>query len=296
MELLFNRLFLKHNPDCTAEGSYRIKDFIDQPDTTVNGEKWISLVHTQEYINLIQKACKEKRYLAEVQLSNDSYEAACLAVGLAVKASETEGFAIVRPPGHHASRDKTHGLCLFNNIAIASQKLVNEGKRVFILDIDGHHGDGTQNIFYSSNKVLFASIHQINTFPYSGAVIETGTGEGVGYTLNLPLYSGNGDKEFLKKLNKIIPVALGFKPDIIGISVGFDGYYQDDILELNYTDRLYYEAAFQLKRAFRKKKLFAILEGGYHRNIRCLADSFIEGINNGSKPPPLVISEDISFG
>ncbi|MEN8225443.1 MAG: histone deacetylase [Bacteroidota bacterium] len=296
MEFLFNKLFLKHNPDCTGEGAYRINDFTDIPDTTVNGEEWISLVHPQEYTDLIRNACEQNKYLVEVHLSRDSYEAACLAVGLSVKASETGDFAIVRPPGHHASKDKAHGLCLFNNMAIATQKLVNEGKRVFILDIDGHHGDGTQNIFYDTNKVLFVSIHQENTFPYTGSVIETGEGEGVGYTLNMPLFPGNGDKEFLDKLNKIIPAAINFKPDVIGVSVGFDGYCHDDILELNYSDRLYYEAAFQLKKAFRKTKVFAVLEGGYHGEIRRLANSFIEGIHNGSKPPPRLLNEDISFG
>jgi acetoin utilization deacetylase AcuC-like enzyme len=296
MEFLFNKLFLKHNPDCPGEGAYRIKDFSDLPDTTVDGEKWISLVHSQEYIEMIKTACYHNEYLAEVRLSEISFRAACLAVGLSVRASETGSFAVVRPPGHHASRDKTHGLCLFNNMAIAAQKLVNEGKRVFILDIDGHHGDGTQNIFYSSNKVLFASIHQTNAFPFTGSAIEVGEGEGKGYTLNMPLYPGNGDKDFLDRLNKIIPVAIDFKPDVIGVSVGFDGHSIDDILELNYSDRLYYEAAFQLKKAFRRTRVFAVLEGGYHDRIRPLAASFVEGIKNGRKPPPKLITEDMSFG
>ena len=296
MEFLFNKLFLEHNPDCPGEGAYRIEDFSDLTDTTVDGEKWFSLVHSEEYIDMIKTACYSNKYLVEVKLSEISYRAACLAAGLSVRASETGDFAIVRPPGHHASREKTHGLCLFNNMAIAAQKLVMEGKRVFILDIDGHHGDGTQNIFYRSNKVLFASIHQANAFPYTGSAIESGEGEGLGFTLNMPVYPGNGDKEFLERLNKIIPVSIDFKPDVIGVSVGFDGYAQDNTLELKYSDRLFYEAAFQLKKAFRKTRVFAILEGGYHNNIRMLAESFIEGIKNGKKPPPMLINEDISFG
>jgi acetoin utilization deacetylase AcuC-like enzyme len=296
MDFLFNSLFLEHNPDCSGEGAYRVKNFSDIADTVVDGEKWLSLVHSQEYIEMIRIACYENKHLAEVKLSAESYRAACMAAGLSVRASETGAFAIVRPPGHHASREKTHGLCLFNNMAIAAQKLVNEGKKVFILDIDGHHGDGTQNIFYDSNKVLFASIHQTNAFPYSGSVIETGEGPGEGYTINMPLYPGNSDKEFLERLHKIIAVAIDYRPDVIGVSIGFDGYSHDDILELNYSDRLFYEAAFQLKKAFRNTMVYAVLEGGYLNNIRTLAESFTEGIKNGKKPPPNLINEDISFG
>lgn len=296
MEFLFNKVFLEHNPDCPGEGAYRINEFKDLPDTTLDGEQWLELVHSKEYIDMIRKACLENKYLVEVKLSKESYRAACLAVGLSVLASETNAFAIVRPPGHHASRDKTHGLCLFNNMAIAAQKMVNEGKRVFILDIDGHHGDGTQNIFYHTDRVLYASIHQDNAFPYTGSVLETGEGAGLGYTLNMVLYPGNGDREFLEKLNKVIAVAIDYKPDVIGVSVGFDGFVRDDILELKYSDRLFYEAAFQLKKAFRSTPVFAVLEGGYHGEIRRLAESFTEGIVNGSKPPPMLLNDDISFG
>jgi len=296
MRFLFNKQFLKHNPDCPGEGAYRIKDFSDLPDTTINGEKWITLVHSQEYVDLIKQSCKEARYVAEVHLSEESYKAACLAVGLVVKASEIGAFAIVRPPGHHAAREKTHGLCLFNNIAIAVQKLVNDGKRVFILDIDGHHGDGTQGIFYDTNKVFFTSIHQEHVFPFTGSALETGSGEGKGFTLNLPLYAGCGDKEFLEKLKITIQAAREFDPDVIGISVGFDGYEKDDILELNYSDNLYYEIAYQLKKSFRKKRVFAVLEGGYHNEIRRLAELFVEGITKGGRPPKVKYNEDMAIG
>lgn len=296
MKFLFNKQFLKHNPGSPGEGPYRIKDFSDLPDTTIDGEKWITLVHSKEYVDLIRQSCEENRYVAEVHLSNDSFKAACLAVGLTVKASQIGAFAIVRPPGHHAAREKTHGLCLFNNMAIAAQKLVNEGKRVFILDIDGHHGDGTQEIFYDSNKVFFTSVHQEQVFPFTGSILETGIGEGTGYTLNLPLYAGCGDKEFLEKLKIAIQAAREYDPDVIGVSVGFDGYEKDDILELNYSDNLYYEIAYQLKKAFRHKRVFAVLEGGYHLEIRRLAELFIEGIMNGGKPPKVKYNEDMAIG
>ncbi len=296
MKILFNKKFLLHNADCQAEGAYRIKDFVDIEDTNVNGEHWIKLVHPEDYRYRIKQACFAGEFLAEVQLSNISYEDACLAVGLTVKASENGDFAIVRPPGHHAGKETATGLCLFNNIAIAAQKLVNEGKRVFILDIDAHHGNGTQDIFYDSKEVLFCSIHQESVYPHTGFVIETGKGKGHGFNYNFPMEAGMGDKEFLDKVDKAIQVAKQFNPDVIAVSAGFDGYEHDMLMGLKYTKHAYYECAYKLKKAFRKTPVFAVLEGGYHNEIRDLVDTFIEGIENGSKPPRLKFNEDMAIG
>jgi acetoin utilization deacetylase AcuC-like enzyme len=156
MEVLFNKKFLLHNADSYAEGGYRIEDFaLNLDDTDLNGEPYITLVHSDSHLEMVSDACLNNLVLAEVSLSPESYKAACSAVGLAVMASERGDFAAIRPPGHHAKSGQAAGFCLFNNIAIATQKLVNEGKKVFILDIDGHHGDGTQQIFYESDQVLF---------------------------------------------------------------------------------------------------------------------------------------------
>ena len=296
MKILFHKKFLEHNIDSEAEGAYRINDFQDIEDTTIDGEKWISLVHPEVYQNAIKAACDNHEVVAEVGLTPESYEAACLAVGLAVKASETGDFAVIRPPGHHASFERAAGFCFFNNIAIATQKLVNEGKKVFILDIDGHHGDGTQSIFYASDQVLFCSIHQEYTYPYSGSVIETGSGKGQGFTYNFPLMAGKGDKEFLDRIDKIIVEAGKFDPDVIGVSVGFDGYVKDNLLQLNYSKQAYYECAYRLKKNFRKIPVFAVLEGGYHLDIRELVDVFVEGINKGGKPPRVKYNEDMAIG
>jgi len=296
MKILFNKLFFEHNTKSEAEGSYRINEFRDIEDTYAEGEKWLSLVHPVEYIEKIKKACFNNEVLAEVELTPKSWEAACLSVGLAVKATENGDFAAVRPPGHHAGFERPAGFCLFNNIAIASQKLVNEGKKVFILDIDGHHGDGTQAIFYESNKVFYCSMHQEYAYPFTGFPTETGAGKGAGHTLNFPLMSGRGDKDLLDRIDKAIISAREFQPDIIGVSVGFDGYEKDRLLQLKYTLRGYYESAFRLKKNFRKIPVFAVLEGGYHYDIRQLTDAFIEGINNGNKPPRMKYNEDMAIG
>jgi acetoin utilization deacetylase AcuC-like enzyme len=296
MKILFNKQFLAHNVISEAEGAYRIEEFQDVPDTTVNGEHWIQLVHPKEYQEAIKHACYNDQVVAEVQLTPTTYEAACLAVGLTVQAAQDGDFAVVRPPGHHAANQRAAGFCLFNNIAIATQKLVEEGKRVFLLDIDGHHGDGTQSIFYGTDKVLFCSIHQEYAYPFSGFVTETGEGVGQGFTLNFPLMSGKGDKDFLDRVNKAIVKAREFNPDVIGVSAGFDGYEKDRLLQLNYSRKAYYECAYQLKKNFRKVPVFAVLEGGYHHDIRQLVDAFVEGVNKGGRPPKVRYNEDMAIG
>ena len=212
MDILFNKKFLDHNPGSFAEGPYRIEAFPGRySDTECNGEEYITLVHPAGYRDLIRDACLKLQVMAEVYLSPGTYEAAITAVGLSVMAADRGDFAIVRPPGHHAKTERADGFCLFNNLAIATRKLTEEGKKVFILDFDGHHGDGTQWIFYRTNKVLYCSIHQQNAYPWTGTKDETGEGEGKGYTMNFPLPAGSGDDRFLEavegKANNSYPSA-----------------------------------------------------------------------------------------
>jgi len=239
MNILFNSKFLNHNHNSEAEGSYRIEQFPGKyKNTEANGEEYISLVHTKNHKKFIHDACMNKETVAEVELTPSSYEAAISAIGLTIKASEQGDFAVVRPSGHHAGKDRAAGFCFFNNIAIAAQKLVNDGKKVFIFDFDGHHGDGTQNIFYESDKVLYCSVHQMWAYPYTGFPEETGSGIGKGYTLNIPLIAGSGDMEFYDVINKVITAAKKFNPDVVGISAGFDAYEKDRLLALKFTKRV----------------------------------------------------------
>jgi acetoin utilization deacetylase AcuC-like enzyme len=294
MDILYHSKFLKHNIVSEAEGAYRIADFDDVPDTEADGEKYIDLIHPPAYSERIKEACQKEEFVAEVFLNQDSWEAAKTAVGLSVLASENNGFAAIRPPGHHAGVKNASGFCFFNNIAIATQKLVNKGKRVFIFDIDGHHGDGTQAIFYDRDDVFYCSVHQHYAFPYTGFSIEHGTGIGEGYTANFPLYAGKGDKEFLEVVDKAISLARNFYPDVIAVSAGFDSYTEDRLLGLNYSIRGYYECAFRLRRAF--SDIFAVLEGGYHHDIRKCVDAFREGIHKGAIPPKQQWDENMAIG
>lgn len=278
MDILFNSKFLLHNADSYAEGRYRIEDFASQiEDTDLNGESYITLVHSKSHHEAVRDACMNNRVLAEVSLSPESYQAACSAVGLAVMASERGDFAAIRPPGHHAKTGQAAGFCLFNNIAIATQKIVNEGKKVFILDIDGHHGDGTQQIFYDSDQVLFCSIHQQYVYPGTGETHETGEGAGTGYTMNFPLSQGSGDRELLEAVDAAILRATDFKPNVVGVSAGFDGYIEDRLLGLNYTLDGYKQVGRKLGQSF--DHVFAVLEGGYHLdNLKC-TEQFVKGVN-----------------
>ena len=279
MDILFNSKFLRHNPGSYTEGPYRIEEFISQTrEIDLNGEIYIALVHSESHLKAVRDACKDHQILAEVHLSPESYDAACSAAGLAVMASELGDFAVVRPPGHHAKPDRADGFCLFNNIAIAAQKLVNEGKKVFILDIDGHHGDGTQRIFYYSDQVLFCSVHQQYAYPGTGESYETGEGDGKGYTINFPLSAGSGDRELLEAVDTAITRAEEFKPDMVGVSAGFDGYIEDRLLGLNYTLDAYYQCGKRLFHSF--DHIFAVLEGGYHMDITKCVEHFIRGVNN----------------
>ncbi len=295
MKILFNSKFLLHNKLSSAEGAYRIKKFAGRhEESDADGEQFISLVHTPAYKDSIQKACENEDTMAEVQLNMDSWEAAISAVGLTIEASKKGDFAVVRPPGHHASREKAAGFCFFNNIAIATQNLVNQGKKVFIFDFDGHHGDGTQSIYYESDRVLFCSIHQLWAYPYSGFAEERGSGKGMGYTLNLPLISGANDMAFYDKLNLAIAAGKEFQPDIVAVSAGFDAYEHDTILSLKYSMKAFYECGLRLRRAF--PNIFGVLEGGYHNDLLECVEAFVEGINIGARPRRNLYDTDMSIG
>jgi acetoin utilization deacetylase AcuC-like enzyme len=260
MEIYYNDDFLKH-PGNNLEGSYRLQKFSSDRGVKridKNGEKYIPLVHTPEYIQEVRLASSLNKTFAEVKLSKESYKAACLAVGLAIHASNHGGFAVVRPPGHHAHKDTASGFCLFNNLAIAVQKLLNEGKKVAILDTDGHHGDGTESIFKGNKGVFYCSIHQSNAFPGTGYL----SGENV---LNIPLDSPISEKEYLSAIKKSITKikSLGF--EILAVSAGFDTFNEDKLLSFNLNTNTYRQIGLELQLNF--KRVFAVLEGGYHSKI-----------------------------
>ncbi len=285
MNLIYNKIFLKHktisHPECPERLSYFDKNIKETK--LENGEKYLSLIYDKDYIKSIKNASEKEISLdADTYTNKYSYEAACYAVAASVKASKENNFALCRPPGHHAAKNKAMGFCLFNNIAIAAQNLVNEGKKVFILDFDGHHGNGTQDIFYDTDKVLYLSTHQFPAYPSTGWVEEIGEGRGKGFTINVPMPPYTADDLFLETLNKIIPtIKSQFNPDIVGVSAGFDAHHSDSLLQLSLTANAFYEVGKLLSDNF--KNIFACLEGGY--NLEFLHKNILEFVNGINKKP-----------
>ena len=199
-------------------------------------------------------------------------------VALAIMATHQNGFAITRPSGHHAIKERAQGLCFFNNIAIATSHLLSRGKRVCIIDIDGHHGSGTQAIFKKNENVLYCSIHQEHVYPYSsGLVNNIGSGPSFKKVINIPLRAGSGDDILINSLEFLFKYVKIFNPDYIAVSAGFDGYTKDTVLELNYTKKGFYQAGKLLSSL--NLPTFAVLEGAYHKEIKECVQSFVAGFS-----------------
>ena len=286
MQLIYNKIFLKHktnnHPECPERLNYFSKNIKETK--LENGEKYLNLIYDKKYIESIKNSSKNEVNLDPDTYTNKySYEAACFSVAAAIMAAQKNNFSLGRPPGHHATASKAMGFCLFNNIAIATKNLVNKGKKVFIIDFDGHHGNGTQDIFYNTNKVLSLSTHQYPAFPGTGWIEEIGSNSGKGYNINIPFPPYTGDDLFLEILNRIIPIIKNeYDPDIVAVSAGFDAHHSDPLLQLDITTNSFYELGRLLRKNF--NNIFACLEGGYnldflHKNIL----DFINGINNNTQ-------------
>lgn len=287
MQLLYAPEVLEHNTGMHPENRRRIEAFgaLTPMHSCPDGAEYLHLIHPADYIETIQEHSRRSAPLdGDTQTSSGSFLAATMAVGTTIEAMAQGGFALVRPPGHHAYRAQSRGFCLFNNVAIATQKAVNEGKRVLILDFDGHLGDGTMDIFYHSDQVMFWSLHQWPAYPGNGSAVEIGEGAGKGYTMNIPLPAGAGDDIFMHAIDYVLPAAIQFQPDVVAISAGFDAHQFDPLLQLRASNGFYYRVGELLARTF-PGKIFATLEGGYNiEELPKCVHNFIAGINGEPKP------------
>jgi acetoin utilization deacetylase AcuC-like enzyme len=240
-------------------------------------EPQLELVHSSAHLEKIRElsAAGGGPVDGDTFVGEPSYRAALHAAGGACEMARalmareaTVGFCGVRPSGHHAEADRAMGFCLFNNIAIAAEYAIRElgSKRVFILDWDVHHGNGTAETFRRRPDVLFASIHQSPLYPGTGDLSDVGSGPGEGYTINLPVPSGSEEVLWLSLLEHIVlPAALEFDPDLVLVSAGFDAHRDDPLAGCELDESSFAEMARHVRRLSTQldAPLGAVLEGGY---------------------------------
>jgi acetoin utilization deacetylase AcuC-like enzyme len=257
----------------------------------------VERVHGVEHVRLVESTSKVNRYAldGDTITCRDSYGVGLLAVGGflvmldAIAAGENpNGFALVRPPGHHALRNRAMGFCLFNTMAIGAEYLKRAygAKKILIVDWDVHHGNGTQDAFYDDPSVLFISTHQFPFYPGSGAVKEIGTGSGEGFTINVPLPAGCADRQYLQVFQDVIaPAAESFQPEWILVSAGFDPHRRDPLGGMGVTERGFgamARALLLLADKFCAGRIGFLLEGGY--DLTGLRDSVAAVLTEMQKP------------
>ena len=245
-------------------------------------------VHPKHYIDFVHTVSdREGRFDSDTSASKGSYNAALLAAGAGIRAWREiqagkidNAFALVRPPGHHANSQSARGFCLFNNISILARHITATvpDSRVFIVDIDAHHGNGTQEIHYEESDVFYFGVHQDGRtlYPkYSGYINETGKGPGKGTNVNLPLPPGTSDQSFLYGFSTLFPSLVEqYQPTVILVSAGYDAHFRDYQTELQFTATGYLKAAQLIVETAEKHcqgKIVVFLEGGY--DLRALAES-----------------------
>jgi acetoin utilization deacetylase AcuC-like enzyme len=245
------------------------------------GEAQLELVHSPEHVHAIRDLCARGGGAidADTFVGRASFQAALRAAGGACAMTEAlvagdadVGFCGVRPSGHHAEQARAMGFCLFNNVAVAAAIAIAELglRRVFVLDWDVHHGNGTAEIFHRRADVLFASLHQMPLYPGTGVLEDTGSGPGEGYTINLPVAPGSREPLWLALLEQIVlPAAIAFEPELVLVSAGFDAHALDPLAGCELQTSSFAEMAARVRELAQAGgiPLGVVLEGGYNSDV-----------------------------
>jgi acetoin utilization deacetylase AcuC-like enzyme len=239
--------------------------------------------HSSEYIDLVNKSFPENGLAfldGDTVVSPGSKEATKDAVGSIITAIDgvqqkefKNAFCAVRPPGHHAEKDKAMGFCIYNNVAVGANYLIEKYKynKVAIIDFDVHHGNGTQDIFYNNEKVLYISTHQYPYYPGSGSEKETGKFNNI---LNIPLEAGTTAEQFLNAYENVLKKLKEFKPEFLLFSAGFDAHIDDPLAQLRLSSEDFYhltKRTLEISKSMCNGNIVSILEGGY--DLKALQDS-----------------------
>ncbi|MFQ5887106.1 MAG: histone deacetylase [Candidatus Hydrothermarchaeales archaeon] len=284
--IIYSERYLEHNMEYHPENNNRLRrtmslltkknvfDSVALIEPEPANKEDILRVHTDQHMKLISEMSHKGGGMIgpDTYITEKSFDTAMLSAGGMITALEQDdykyAFTLIRPPGHHATPNDAMGFCIFNNIAVAAKYAMEklDKKRVFILDFDVHHGNGTQDIFYKDPRVLFASLHQHPLYPGTGRMDEIGSGEGEGYTLNIPLPPKITNNYYLRALDEIIlPVLKEFDPELILVSSGYDGHYDDPLGDMCLSSHVYYNISKRLKRL--DIKTIFTLEGGYNLDV-----------------------------
>lgn len=248
---------------------------------------WLTMIHSSKYIERVESTCRSgggELDSSDTPVSSKTYDAAITAVAgvlsaidAVMKGTVENAFCAVRPPGHHAQKDKAMGFCVFNNVAIGAEYLKGKYRlhRILIVDWDVHHGNGTQDAFYKDLEVLYFSVHRYPFYPGTGSEAEKGDGPGLNHIINVPMSAGATDSDYIKVFEeKFKPAAEAFKPEFVLISAGFDAHRDDPLGGMNVTEEGFARMTRivkQIAQNYCRGRLVSVLEGGY--NPAALADS-----------------------